>query len=102
MGWCRASASGCRRSLRWRTAATTASFADYKIPTVADLPELRTVLLDEEQGGGWGPYQVKGIGEQSNSQAAPAIANAVADAVGVRIRDLPVTAEKVYRALHAQ
>jgi CO/xanthine dehydrogenase Mo-binding subunit len=81
---------------------TTASFADYKIPTVADLPELRTVLLDEEQGGGWGPYQIKGIGEQSNSQAAPAIANAVADAVGVRIRDLPVTAEKVYRALHAE
>ena len=80
---------------------TTASFADYKIPTVADLPELRTVLLDEREGGGWGPYQVKGIGEQSNSQAAPAIANAVADAVGVRVRDLPVTAEKVYRALHA-
>ena len=50
---------------------TTASFADYKIPTVADLPELRTVLLDEEQGGGWGPYQIKGIGEQSNSQGRP-------------------------------
>ncbi len=81
---------------------TTASFADYKIPTAADLPELRTVLLDEEEGGGWGPYRIKGIGEQSNSQAAPAIANAVADAVGVRIRDLPVTAEKVYRALHGE
>ena len=79
---------------------TTTSFADYKIPTMADLPELRTVLLDEQNGGGWGPYQVKGIGEQSNSQAAPAIANAVADAVGVRVRDLPVTAEKVYQALH--
>ena len=81
---------------------TTASFADYKIPTMADLPELRTVLLDEQNGGGWGPYQVKGIGEQSNSQAAPAIANAVADAVGVRVRDLPVTAEKVYQALHVR
>lgn len=81
---------------------TTASFADYKMPTMADLPELRTVLLEEGLGGGWGPYQVKGIGEQSNSQTAPAIANAVANAVGVRVRDLPVTAEKVYRALHAE
>ncbi len=78
---------------------TAASFADYKMPTMADLPELRTVLLEEGPGGGWGPYQVKGIGEQSNSQTAPAIANAVADAVGVRVRDLPVTAEKVYQAL---
>ncbi len=79
-----------------------ASFADYKMPTMADLPELRTVLLEEGSGGGWGPYRVKGIGEQSNSQTAPAIANAVADAVGVRVRDLPVTAEKVYRALHGE
>ena len=80
----------------------TASFADYKMPTMADLPELRTVLLEEGPGGGWGPYRVKGIGEQSNSQTAPAIANAVADAVGVRVRDLPVTAEKVYRALRSE
>ena len=80
---------------------TTASFADYKMPTIADIPELRTVLLEEGPGGGWGPYQVKGIGEQSNSQTAPAIANAVADAVGVRVRDLPVTAEKVYKALNS-
>ena len=80
---------------------TTASFADYKIPTMADLPELRTAILPEEEGGGWGPYRIKGIGEQSNSQTAPAIANAVADAVGVRVRDLPVTAEKVYKALRA-
>ncbi|MQF86441.1 MAG: xanthine dehydrogenase family protein molybdopterin-binding subunit [SAR202 cluster bacterium] len=80
---------------------TTASFADYKMPTIADIPELRTVLLEEGPGGGWGPYQVKGIGEQSNSQTAPAIANAVANAVGIRVRDLPVTAEKIYKALQS-
>ncbi len=80
----------------------TASFADYKLPTAADIPELRTVLLEEGPGGGWGPYRVKGIGEQSNSQTAPAIANAVADAVGVRMRDLPITAEKVYRAMRSE
>ena len=79
---------------------TTPSFADYKIPSIADLPDLTTVLL--KPSGGTGPYGVKGIGEHSNGQAAPAIANAVADAVGVRVRDLPVTAEKVYRALRGQ
>ena len=57
------------------------------------------MLLKAEAGVG--PYGVKGIGEQSNSQPAPAIANAVADAVGVRVRDLPVTAEKVRAGLRA-
>ena len=76
---------------------TTASLADYRIPTIADIPELTTVLLKAEAGVG--PYGVKGIGEQSNAQPAPAIANAVADAVGVRVRDLPVTAEKVREGL---
>ncbi|MEK9659054.1 MAG: xanthine dehydrogenase family protein molybdopterin-binding subunit [Chloroflexota bacterium] len=75
----------------------TPSLADYKLPTAADLPELRTVLL--EPGPGVGPYNVKGIGEHSNAQTAPAIVNAVADAVGVHIADLPVTAERVHRAL---
>ncbi len=76
---------------------TTLSLADYKLPNIADIPELRTVVLKAKEG--YGPYQIKGIGEHSNAQTAPAIANAVEDAVGVRIRDLPVTAEKVYRAL---
>jgi len=76
----------------------TTSFADYKLPSIADIPELRTVLLEPTVG--MGPYGVKGIGEHSNAQTAPAIANAVEAAVGVRIHDLPVTAEKVYQALH--
>jgi CO/xanthine dehydrogenase Mo-binding subunit len=45
------------------------------------------------------PCKVKGIGENPISLVAPAIANAIEDAVGVRIRDLPITAEKVYQAL---
>jgi CO/xanthine dehydrogenase Mo-binding subunit len=76
---------------------TSLSFGDYKIPTMGDLPELQTVLLESESGVG--PYQIKGIGETPLGPVAAAIANAVADAVGVRIRDLPITAEKVYRAL---
>ena len=75
----------------------TLSFGDYKIPTSLDIPELRTVLL--ESGAGVGPYAIKGIGETPNVPVAAAIANAVADAAGVRIADLPLTSEKVYRAL---
>ena len=78
---------------------STLSFADYKIPNIADIPELETVILRTE-GTGVGPYNIKAIGESPNAPTAAAIANAVADAVGVRIRDLPVTAEKVYAALH--
>jgi CO/xanthine dehydrogenase Mo-binding subunit len=76
---------------------TTLSMGDYKIPTTRDAPPLQTVLVDS--GSGVGPYEVKAIGEGPIGPVAPAIANAVADAVGVRIRDLPITAEKVYRAL---
>ncbi|MBI4527295.1 MAG: xanthine dehydrogenase family protein molybdopterin-binding subunit [Deltaproteobacteria bacterium] len=75
----------------------TLNFGDYKIPTVKDIPELTTVLVKAD--GGVGPYQVKGIGENPSSPVAAAIANAVDDAVRVRIRDLPITAEKIYRAM---
>jgi CO/xanthine dehydrogenase Mo-binding subunit len=77
---------------------TTLSFGDYKMPTVRDMPPLTTVVLESTQGEG--PYNIRGIGEAPCIPVAPAIANAVEDAVGVRIRDLPVTAEKVYHALH--
>jgi CO/xanthine dehydrogenase Mo-binding subunit len=74
-------------------------FGDYKIPNVQDIPELKTVILASESGPG--PYNAKGIGENPSGPVAPAIANAVEDAVGIRIRDLPITAERVYRALTA-
>jgi CO/xanthine dehydrogenase Mo-binding subunit len=74
-----------------------AHFGDYKIPNVKDIPPLKTVVLESETGVG--PYKVKGIGENPISPVAPAIANAIEDAVGVRIRDLPITAEKIYRAM---
>jgi len=74
-----------------------AHFGEYKIPTVKDIPALRTVIVQSEHGVG--PYKVKGIGENPITPVAPAIANAIEDAVGVRIRDLPITAEKVYAAM---
>ena len=76
---------------------STLSFGDYKIPTTRDIPALQTVLVQHEHGVG--PYKVKGIGENSIGPVAPAIANAIADATGVRIRDLPFTAEKLFQRL---
>jgi CO/xanthine dehydrogenase Mo-binding subunit len=73
------------------------SFGEYKIPGIKDIPRLETVVLESESGPG--PYNAKGIGENPVGPVAPAIANAVADAAGVRIKDLPITAEKVYQAL---
>jgi carbon-monoxide dehydrogenase large subunit len=76
---------------------TNLSLGDYKLPTTRDLPPLTTVLLSESEGQG--PYSIKAIGEVPTTPVAPAIANAIADVSGARVRDLPVTAEKVYREL---
>jgi CO/xanthine dehydrogenase Mo-binding subunit len=77
-----------------------AHFGEYKIPTVKDIPPLETVIIASDHGVG--PYNVKGIGENPITPVAPAIANAIEDAVDVRIRDLPITAEKIYTALRAR
>ena len=75
----------------------TAGFLDYKIPSSLDLPAIEPVIVevpDEE-----GPFGARGIGEPPILAMAPAIANAIYDAVGVRITSLPITAEKVRQAL---
>ncbi|HLI24294.1 MAG TPA: molybdopterin cofactor-binding domain-containing protein, partial [Acidimicrobiales bacterium] len=74
-----------------------ANLSEFKLPTAADSPDLRTVLVTG--GRGVGPANVKAVGELSNVAVAAAVANAVADATGVQIRDLPVTAERVYWTL---
>jgi CO/xanthine dehydrogenase Mo-binding subunit len=76
---------------------TTANFGDYKIPTSRDLPQLQTVILEIPKGPG--PYQSMSIGETPNVPIAAAVANAIEDAIGVRIQSLPITAEKVHAAL---
>ena len=76
---------------------TNPSLADMKLPNVRDIPPLETVILESDIGDG--PYKVRGIGEHTNIMTAPAIANAIEDAVGVRITDLPITSEKVLAAL---
>lgn len=72
-------------------------FTDYLLPTALDVPEIVTELVEHPDPAG--PFGAKGIGEPSLLPTAPAIVNAIQDAVGVRIRELPVTAEKVLKAL---
>jgi CO/xanthine dehydrogenase Mo-binding subunit len=74
------------------------SLGEYKLPTMGDIPELRTVLVRGE-GDGPTPYGGKAIGEQPISTVAPAIVNALLDATGISFTELPVTAEKVFNAL---
>ncbi|HEX6767896.1 MAG TPA: molybdopterin cofactor-binding domain-containing protein, partial [Candidatus Binatia bacterium] len=76
---------------------TTTNFGESKIPSIRDIPPLKTVVAEFPVGNG--PYGGMSIGEPPVLVAAAAIANAVHDAVGVRIYDLPITAEKVLRAM---
>jgi CO/xanthine dehydrogenase Mo-binding subunit len=78
----------------------TNHFGENKIPSIKDVPILKTVI--EEIPVGNGPYGAMSIGEPPVVPVAAAIANAVHDAVGVRIYDLPISAEKVLRALRAR
>ena len=73
------------------------TLAEYLIPTSVDAPDVETIVL--QSGGGVGPFGAKGIGEPSCVPTAPAFANAVSDAIGVRIYDLPITPEKILKAL---
>lgn len=73
------------------------NFTDYRLPTSADMPYIETHIV--EVPSDFGPFGAKGIGEPPAIAPAPAIANALYNAVGVRIRDLPLTPEKVFWAL---
>jgi len=75
----------------------TPSLAEYLVPTVLDFPRTETIIL--ESGTGVGPFGSKGIGEPALTPAAPAVANAVADALGVRINELPFTPKRVLEAV---
>jgi CO/xanthine dehydrogenase Mo-binding subunit len=77
---------------------TNASLADYKIPGIADVPAVMiNEAIDAYQHNA--PFGAKGVGESSTMPLSPAIANALDDAVGVRLMELPLTPEAVFRAL---
>lgn len=73
------------------------SFQDYKIYSAADLPEMKTILVESHEETG--PFGAKSVGEIGINGPIPAVANAIYDAVGVRLFEPPFTADKVYRAM---
>jgi CO/xanthine dehydrogenase Mo-binding subunit len=80
---------------------TNASLADYKIPGFHDLPvDLQNLYVEHDQSNG--PFGAKGVGEVATFCVSPAIANAIDDAVGVRLMEIPLNPEAVYRALCAK
>ena len=74
------------------------NLVDYRVPTFSDVPEeFHTALV--ENGDGPGPFGVRGMAEGGILSVAPSVCNAIARATGVRIKDLPLTPERVWRAL---
>ena len=76
---------------------TTVTLGDYKLPSIADNVPLTTALIQGQAGPG--PFGAKSVAEAGISIVAPAVANAVYNATGVRITELPITAEKILRGL---
>jgi CO/xanthine dehydrogenase Mo-binding subunit len=76
----------------------TQGFKDYVVPSALDTPEIKETIIVEE------PYRhsafgAKGVGEPAIISVVPAISNAIRNATGVRMNQLPITAEKLYKAL---
>ena len=76
----------------------TASFMDYDLPGFEVMPDIDVVLVENKSP--FGPFGARGIGEPPITAGAAAVANAVRNAVGARVTDLPLRAERVWRALH--
>ncbi len=74
----------------------TESMKDYHIPCIADMPEIIAIIVEDPEPTG--PFGAKGVGEPALIPTAPAILNAIADALGTRIYDLPANLERVLKA----
>jgi CO/xanthine dehydrogenase Mo-binding subunit/CO/xanthine dehydrogenase FAD-binding subunit len=84
----------------WNGMPTDPQLKDYPIPGAAMVPKLHVAFAESYEPSG--PFGAKGLGEIGLDAIPAVIANAVADAVGVRIFDLPITSEKIHRALHPE
>jgi putative selenate reductase molybdopterin-binding subunit len=76
------------------------SFGDYKIYSAPDIPEISTILIDSHESSG--PFGAKSVGEIAINGPAPAIANALFDAAGLRLLSLPMTPERIWKALRQE
>jgi CO/xanthine dehydrogenase Mo-binding subunit len=72
-------------------------FLDYRLFTAADMPPIETIIVETDDPGG--PFGAKGVGEMGGTPTAAAVANAVYDAIGVRLTELPMTPERILAAL---
>jgi CO/xanthine dehydrogenase Mo-binding subunit len=77
---------------------STLNLGEYKIPSIRDIPSHKTILVDDATHGP-GPFNAKAAAEHSITPVPPAVANAVFDATGIRIMELPITAERLLSAL---
>lgn len=75
-------------------------FVDYRLFTTADMPEIETIIIETDDPGG--PFGAKGVGEMGGTPTAAAIANAIYDAVGLRLTELPMTPERVLTRLEEE
>ncbi|MBI4331490.1 MAG: molybdopterin-dependent oxidoreductase [Chloroflexi bacterium] len=76
------------------------NIVDYHVPASTDIPAIESKII--EVPSNWGPYGAKGLGEVTNAPVAPAVANAVFDAAGVRLTELPLTQERVFFGLETR
>lgn len=83
-----------------RGSLLTANLSDYRIFNTLDMPTLETYLIETDNSSG--PFGAKAAADVASTSLAPALANAVADALGIRLHQIPLTPERVLRALRAQ
>ena len=76
------------------------TFGEYRIPTSLDMPNVKTIIIESDEPNG--PFGAKEVGEGAIMPTIPAILNAIYDATGVRIAELPVTSERLFTALKAK
>ena len=76
------------------------NLTDYKVTSPMDMPPVDVILVESNEPTG--PYGAKGLGEPAMVPTAPAIANAIYDAIGIRFHQLPITREKVFEAIRRQ
>jgi CO/xanthine dehydrogenase Mo-binding subunit len=77
------------------------NLVDYRLPKFRDVPH-SFVSIITESGGGPGPYGAKGLGEAGTLSVGAAVCNAIFDAIGVRIQELPLKGERVWTAVHKE
>ena len=77
-----------------------ANLGEYKVPTALDVPPIESIIIESNEPNG--PYGAKEVGEGAIMPTIPAILNAVYDATGVRLNELPLSSERIWRALKEQ